>query len=114
MVSKKITICDWHYEKAEQTPVYFAGKGLSVITSTWRTPAVAVAQTRDMVKFRRSARGSKGKRYLGIMQTVWSGTEPFLDQYYAAKLTGQTEDKTPANCFIALVNEMKKLNSADK
>lgn len=114
LVSKKITICDWHYEKAEQTPVYFAGKGLNVITSTWRTPSVAVAQIRDMIKFRRSARGSKGKRHLGIMQTVWSGTEPFLDQYYAAKLTGQTEEKTPANCFLALINEINILNSAVK
>ena len=29
MIPKDVMICDWHYERADQTPVYFAMKGLT-------------------------------------------------------------------------------------
>ncbi|MEP7110513.1 MAG: family 20 glycosylhydrolase, partial [Ferruginibacter sp.] len=113
LISKDVIICDWHYEKSEQTPVYFAGKGLSVVTATWRTPAVAIAQAQDMIKFRKSVKRKMKSRYKGIMQTIWTNPESFFDEYYAAKLTENNEDKTQANCFKALVGEIKKI-SADE
>src|SRR5690348_470674 len=35
MIPKDVVICDWHYERADKTPVYFAMKGLHVITCPW-------------------------------------------------------------------------------
>jgi Glycosyl hydrolase family 20, catalytic domain len=110
LISKDVTICDWHYNKAEQTAVYFAGMGLQVITCTWRTPAVAIAQAQDMVKYRQSVKRKIKKHYRGIMQTVWSNTESFLDEYYAAKTDENNEGNTQANCFKALVAEINKIS----
>src|SRR4030042_145752 len=42
MIPKDVMICDWHYERPDQTPVYFAMKGLSVVTCPWRMPENAV------------------------------------------------------------------------
>ena len=112
LIAKDVTICDWHYNKAEQTPVYFAEKGLNVITCTWKTPAVAVAQTQDIIKYRQLAKPKIKKRYQGIMQTIWTNTESFLDDYYAAKLVENNEENTQGNCFKALGGEINKLSAA--
>jgi hypothetical protein len=109
LISKKVIICDWHYEKAELTAGYFATKGFKVITCAWRTPAIASAQTLDMVKFRKTAKSKIKKYYLGIMQTIWTGAAAFLDEYYAAKGLENNGDKTQANSFKAITNEVNKL-----
>ncbi|MEJ7588189.1 MAG: family 20 glycosylhydrolase [Ferruginibacter sp.] len=114
LIAKDVTICDWHYEKSEQTPHHFAGKGLNVITATWRTPAVAVGQTQDMVKFRKEADPAIKKHYQGMMQTIWSGNEAFLDEYYAAKGANSNEEKSQASSFKALGQEINKTNEAIK
>ncbi|OFY75759.1 MAG: glycoside hydrolase, partial [Bacteroidetes bacterium RBG_19FT_COMBO_42_7] len=49
MIPEDVMICDWHYERPDQTPVYFALKGLSVVTCPWRMPENAVKQAQDMV-----------------------------------------------------------------
>lgn len=108
LISKDIIICDWHYDKAEQTAVYFASHGFSVITSTWRMPAVAIAQTQDMIRYRLTAKPKTKKLYQGIMQTIWTNSDSFLDEYYAAKLNENNQDNTQANCFKALVQEINK------
>jgi hypothetical protein len=110
LIKKDVTICDWHYDKAEQTPVYFAGKGLNVITCTWRIPAVAIAQAQDMVKFRKTAKPKMKKYFKGMMQTIWSNTDSFLDEYYAAKPGADNEGNTQANCFKALAAELNKIS----
>ena len=109
LISKKVIICDWHYEKAEQTAVYFANKGLNVITCAWRNPAIASIQTQDMVKFRKTAKSKTKKHYRGIMQTIWTGAAAFLDEYYAAKGMENNGDKTQANSFKAITGEINKL-----
>jgi hypothetical protein len=109
-----VTICDWHYEKPEQTALYFAGKGLDVITCTWRTPSVGLIQMRDMVKFRKEAKPKMKKHFKGIMQTIWSNTESFLDEYYAAKANPTMDSKSPANCFIGILDEINKLSIANE
>ncbi|HET6559468.1 MAG TPA: family 20 glycosylhydrolase, partial [Prolixibacteraceae bacterium] len=38
MINKDVIICDWHYERPDQTAVYFATKGLNVVTCPWRNP----------------------------------------------------------------------------
>jgi len=75
MIPKDIVICDWHYERPDQTAVYFAIKGFRVITSTGRSSTTAVIQTEDMAKFRKYATPEMKPRYYGMMQTVWVGTD---------------------------------------
>ena len=99
LISKDVVICDWHYEKAFKTPVYFADKGFHVITCPWRKPDVAVKEARMMKRFRRNAAEADRDKYYGMMQTVWNGTDDFLNSFY----NGDSKNKnTEANCFRAL------------
>jgi hypothetical protein len=54
LIPKDVVICDWHYARADQTPVYFAMKGLDVVSCSWKNPDVAAMQVSDMVRFRKS------------------------------------------------------------
>ncbi|MDN3655194.1 family 20 glycosylhydrolase [Ferruginibacter paludis] len=110
LISKDIVICDWHYDKAEQTAVYFANNKLAVVTSTWRNPAVAATQVRDMVRYRRTAKPAVKKLYQGVMQTIWSNSNSFIDDYESVKLSGIQTDTTQANCFKAMLNEIKVIS----
>lgn len=111
MIPKDVVICDWHYERPDQTPVYFAMKGLSVITCPWRNPQNAVLQTQDMVKFRRSSSHEMGDRYLGMMQTIWSGAGQFLDNYYGRK--PENSENSQVSCFKALFDEIHKMSGIE-
>src|SRR5215210_1862416 len=73
MIPKDVVICDWHYERPDKTAVYFAMKGLKVITCPWRNPSVTMAQIDDMIEFRQHATPQMKERFYGIMQTIWSG-----------------------------------------
>src|SRR4030042_750515 len=107
MIPKDVMICDWHYERPDQTPVYFALKGLSVVTCPWRMPENAVKQAQDMVKFREYSTPVMKERFMGMVQTVWSGTGQFLDAFYGRR-TDEGEN-TPVKCFRALFDEINKL-----
>jgi hypothetical protein len=107
MIPKDVIICDWHYERPEQTPVYLAMKGLSVITCPWNNADVAVLQADDMVKFRKSATPEMKERYMGMMQTIWSGAGQFLDNYYGIK--PERQGSSQVKCFKALFSEIGKL-----
>lgn len=111
LIAKDVMICDWHYERPDQTAVYFATKGFSVITCPWRKPGIAVAQTQDLVRFRRSVTPQMKERFQGMMQTVWSGAGPFLDEYYGKNPASGTD--TAAACFKALFDEMNRQSSAN-
>jgi hypothetical protein len=104
MIPKDVIICDWHYERPDQSPVYFAMKGLSVITCPWRNADNAVLQAKDMVKFRRSATPEMRDRYLGMMQTIWTGAGQFLDNYYNIK--PEKSENSQVLCFKALFSEI--------
>ena len=107
MIPKDVVICDWHYERPDQTPVYFAMKGLSVVTCPWRMPGNAVLQVQDMVKFREHSTSEMKERFLGMVQTVWSGTGPFLDSYYGRR--PEDSPNSPVKCFKALYDEIERL-----
>lgn len=111
LIAKDVTICDWHYERPDQTAVYFAMKGLNVITCPWRKPKFAVTQTQDMLKFRQSATPEMKQHYLGMMQTIWSGAGSFLDEFYGVKVNKEAGENTQANCFKALTEEIKKISN---
>lgn len=106
LIPDDVMICDWHYERPDQTPVYFAMKGLSVVTCPWRNSESAVLQVRDMVKFRNSSTPEMRDRFKGIVQTVWSGAGQFLDSYYKRKTDGTTDQTV--SCFKALFDEIGK------
>jgi hypothetical protein len=108
MIPKDVIICDWHYERPDQTPVYFAMKGLSVVTCPWRMPENAVLQVQDMVRFREHSTPEMKERFMGMVQTVWSGAGQFLDSFYGRRT--ENNPNSPVNCFKALSSEIMKLN----
>lgn len=78
IIPKDIMICDWHYERADKSAVYFAMNGLNVVTSPWRNPELAVKQVNDMLGFRKDATPQMKNRYAGMVHTVWSDAASFI------------------------------------
>jgi hypothetical protein len=109
IIPKDVIICDWHYERPDQTPVYFAMKGLRVVTCPWRNPGNAILQVQDMVRFRNHSTPEMRDRFLGMVQTVWSGTGQFLDSFYRRK--PENAVNTPVNCFKSLYDEIQKMSA---
>jgi hypothetical protein len=108
MIPKDVMICDWHYERPDKTAVYFAMKGFQVVTCPWRNPLVATAQLHDMLNFRQTAAVEMSQRFQGMVQTVWSDADSFLEGFYGRK-TNQDGDNTDWNCFKVLYAEIKDL-----
>jgi len=109
MIPKDVMICDWHYERPDQTAVYFAMKGFRVVTCPWRTPKTAVLQTQDMVRFRNSATKDMKERFAGMVQTVWSGAGRFLEMDYRGQ---GTNANNPWTTFKAMSEEIERLKAA--
>ncbi len=112
MIPKDVVICDWHYERADQTPVYFALKGLTVVTCPWRMPDAAVTQAEDMVKFRQHATPEMKERYAGMVQTTWSPASSFIKNLHDESNTKPVEYNTEENCFRVLYKQFKTLAPA--
>ncbi len=119
MIPKDVIICDWHYERPDQTAVYFAMKGFKVVTCPWRNPKVAVAQVQDMAKFRKSSTPAMRERFQGMVQTVWSDAGQFLERDYRGQpnaqgqANGQAAENTAWNCFKTWADEILKLTQVD-
>ena len=107
MIPKDVFICDWHYERPDQTAVYFAMKGFDVATCPWRRPEVAIKQLNDMIRFIESATRQMRPHFQGIIATVWSGAEQFLRSYYDTANDTQTESDTIT--LKRLIEEYKKM-----
>ena len=109
MIPKDVVICDWHYERADKTPVYFAMKGFHVITCPWRKPELAVAQTEDMVNFRKESAKEMQDKFYGMMQTVWSDAASFMDGFYTKKKDDKGGNSTAWDSFNALYQKINSL-----
>lgn len=107
MIPKDVMICDWHYERPDKTAVYFAMKGFKVATCPWQDATVALQQSADMVNFRRDATEEMRENYQGIVQTVWSGAQDFLDGFYSRK---KDKENTAWNCFNAVFPKSDQTN----
>jgi N-acetyl-beta-hexosaminidase len=107
MINKEVIICDWHYERPDQTAVYFSAKGFGVLTCPWRNPDNALKQVQDMFRFRASSTHEMKNRFLGMVQTIWSDTGQFLDEYYSMKTESKDGNLSQVNCFKALFNEIE-------
>ena len=115
MIPRDVIICDWHYERPDPTPVFFAMKGLDVVTCPWRMPNVAAAQTADMARFRQEATPEMKSHFQGMMQTVWSDADSFLKEFYKKEQKDVTPNEmTASNCFRALFGEIQKYDKAGK
>ena len=118
MIPKDVVICDWHYDRPDKTAMYFAQKGFRVITCPWRKPDVAVAQLADMIKWRKDADPALKKKYLGLMQTVWSSASAFLSGYYGISVNDPNQQaidsvNTAWNTFKSLAENIDKLRSSN-
>jgi hypothetical protein len=110
LIPKDVVINDWHYERPVPTASYFVVKGFSVVTCPWNDAEVAAAQIRSTRALRQASTPEMRDRFLGVMQTVWSETQDFLDQFY-----GRTEPNRdrgdPIGCVKAYLAEMTRLRN---
>jgi len=108
LIPKDVVICDWHYVRPDQTAVYFAMKGLDVVSCPWKNPDVAAAQVRDMLHFREASPPQMRKHFLGVMQTVWSGSSGFLDEFYGRRQPRdqRNPDHTESKSFLRMCDEL--------
>lgn len=83
MIDKDVVICDWHYERADPSAVLFAMNGFRVLTCPWRSPEITLTQLELTDSFRANTMEKQRDLYYGMMQTVWSPAERFLDEYYS-------------------------------
>jgi hypothetical protein len=104
MIPKDVVICDWHYDSPVPTAAYFAIKGFKVVTCPWKSAKCAVQQAEDMARWRATATPPMKDRFQGMMQTVWSGVNGFLEKDYA----GKGDPTNSWNCFVALFDEINK------
>jgi hypothetical protein len=112
LIPKDVIICDWHYTRPDQTAVYFAMKGFGVITCPWDHPKSAVMQLEDMLKYRQRSTPQMKARFLGVAQTIWSGSDSFMDHYYGRKADEeQKSENTEAKCFTRMYEEIGKLTA---
>jgi hypothetical protein len=82
MIPKDVLICDWHYERADLTAVYFAMKGLPVVSCGYRDVDISLQQVKDMEKFRSQAPDEMKANLRGYVHTIWSSAGRFLRSYY--------------------------------
>lgn len=109
-VPKDIVICDWHYEKAPETPQFFANKGFDVVACPWRKPDVALGELAHIRGLRRGHDPSIARRGLGVVQTTWCGFAPFLQAYHAQASGAPLEKNSAseaAHCFITLFQAIR-------
>jgi hypothetical protein len=110
LIPKDVVINDWHYERADPTAPYFAAKGFTVVTSPWKLGDVAVTQIEDMVRYRRNSTPAMREHFAGVMQTIWSPADDFLDQYYGRVPPVENEyGGDPVECARTVFGEFKKL-----
>jgi glycosyl hydrolase family 20 len=109
MIPKDVVICDWHYDRPDQTAVYFAMKGFRVVSCPWRIAQNGVAQVDDMIRFRRESTPEMKARFLGVVETTWTSTRQFLDGYYGLIPASPARPNTPWNCFKEVFQRINSL-----
>jgi len=112
LIPKDVFICDWHYERADLTGVYFATKGLPVAACGYRDPAICAQQVQDMARFRKQSAPETAGRLQGYIHTIWSGAAPFLRRYKAVKEGRETPDngrQNDARAFQTVIDAFTEL-----
>ena len=123
LIPKDVYICDWHYERADLTGVYFAMKGLSVAECGYRDADICEQQIRDMIRFRSQSPKETARRLTGYIHTIWSGADGFLRRYNAitrdgvdprsrnGARAGQDSRRDDVKAFIHVAEVLKNLTN---
>ncbi|WP_206107845.1 family 20 glycosylhydrolase [Paludisphaera rhizosphaerae] len=113
LIPKDVVLCDWHYVRPDPTTVAFALKGLDVVACPWRKPSSAILQVEDMTRFREHSSRATRNHLRGVVQTVWSGAEGFLDEFYGRRPPRKNAraDESEAACFKAVFDAIGKLEA---
>lgn len=109
MIPKDVFICDWHYERVDPTAAYFALKGFKVATCPWRNGDLATQQMEMMVDLRKNATTATKDNYQGMIQTVWTSAENFMDFYYGVREQPDISRGDQAGCFKDLFKAIGEL-----
>ncbi len=109
LIPKDVMICDWHYERVDPTAVLFALKGFKVATCPWRNGDIAIQQLEMMVNLRQHATFAMKDNFQGMIQTVWTGAENFMDYYYGIKEQADIDRGDQAGCFKDLLQAIGQL-----
>ncbi len=110
MIPTDVFICDWHYERPDPTPVYFATKGFRVAVCPYKKVEVGIGHVQNMQYFREVSHPKMRENLQGVIQTVWTGCEQFMNEYYSGDYDPQISESAS---FKAVFAEMT-LNTADK
>jgi hypothetical protein len=106
-IPRDIVMCDWHYEAAHPTAVWFALHGFRVASCPWRKSSVALRQLDQIRAARRDAHASVAERLLGVIQTTWVGFSPFVKAYSGDK-EASPQARESAACFRELFNDLRR------
>ena len=109
LISKEIVICDWHYKQALPTAAIFAAKGFRVISCPWNEDEVAAAQVQMIHSFRQSSTPEMKEKFMGMIETIWTSSEHFIDQYYGKKEDKDDKGRSMVKCFNRMVEEIALL-----
>ena len=112
MIPRDVVICDWQYDEDNQTAVYFALKGLRVVTCAWNRPQVAVNQVEDLYRARAISGRVMKNRFYGIAETVWSAPYQFLNGFYGRTTYTKAGDNTEYNTFKAMFDKISQMDKA--
>ena len=112
LIPRDVVIFDWQYDEDNQTAVYFAMKGLRVVTCAWNRPKVAVNQVEDLYRSRATAGKTMKVRFYGIAETIWSSPVQFLSGYYANTPDPNGGNNTPWNTFKVMFDRVGQLDQA--
>jgi len=110
LVPKDLVICDWHYDRAPETPLIFTSKGFDVVACPWRKPDVALAQLGMIRTIRADTDPAVAPHALGMLQTTWCGFMPFAKALSAQESGGAIEKNSAsesANCFTTLFKAIR-------
>lgn len=98
MIPKDVFICDWHYERPDPTPVFFAAKGFRVAACPYKNVSVGIGHAENMFRFRSASTPAMRENLQGVIQTVWTGNKQFLDAFYSGDYD---PDFSEVACFLA-------------
>jgi type 1 glutamine amidotransferase len=115
MIPKDVVLCDWHYERPSPTTVALALAGFDVVACPWKNGGSAVAQLEDVVRNRAASSHETRDHLKGVVQTIWSGADGFLEEYAGhrpARGRGAQSVNTESNCFRTLFDAVGRLDPA--
>lgn len=92
-IPRDIVICDWHYDSSPPTAGYFAIKGFSVVSSSWRKEEAALQHLEWLQLLRQAGNRVLASRALGVLHTTWTNPAVFIRAYAGEDLQELAEEE---------------------